>query len=417
MQPTHTLQTKVSTTSPSALYQLQLFGSFVIVCFHLSGRMVHRKPAASEPCASKGKPSNFKPFPSPKKGVQRKIHKRPAGKKTNAWVKTPYVQKKFASVQGRQDQKKWKRTVQQLLAADDVSIVRLLIEDGLLPPMEGKTCPICNKGTLGKLQLRESGLPRHRCSRKVCQRFVTPQHLHPLFTATMGPEGHSLQLQAVALLMLVSNVPLSTIHVLTQINHKALERMWRSLAFLRKSFVEKNEKAIQFGKGRAWQDIEADEATFDKLMSDSLVHWEQWAGLVARGRPESLVLVRCKPPPTTSRAPGPGAIRKVDRQPIANRWLKGRNIIFHTDSARSYKAKAPGVLHDSVVHQKKRVKVRGKFVWKSPNFVKLTTQLPCGKKLHVKAGTQIIDRTWRFIKDRLRLNQLSHEKNLNVLFM
>lgn len=143
-------------------------------------------------------------------------------------------------------------------------------------------------------------------------------------------------------------------------------------------------------------------------MSDSLVHWEQWAGLVARGRPESLVLVRLKPPPTASRAPGPGAIRKVDWQPIANRWLKGRNIILHTDSARSYKAKVPGVLHDSVVHQKKRVKVRGKFVWKSPNFVKLTThKLPCGKKLRVKAGTQIIDRTWRFIKDRLRLNQFT----------
>jgi len=83
-------------------------------------------------------------------------------------------------------------------------------------------------------------------------------------------------------------------------------------------------------------------------------------------------------------------------------------MILHTDSARSYKAKVRGVLHDSVVHQKKRVKVRGKFVWKSPNFVKLVThKLPCGKKLRVKAGTQIIDRTWRFIKDRLRLNQFT----------
>ena len=54
--------------------------------------------------------------------------------------------------------------------------------------------------------------------------------------------------------------------------------------------MEKKEKEIHFGRKGCWQDVEADEATFDKLMNDSLVHWEQWAGLVARGRPESLVL-------------------------------------------------------------------------------------------------------------------------------
>ena len=87
-------------------------------------------------------------------------------------------------------------------------------------------------------------------------------------------------------------------------------------------------------------------------MNDSLVHWEQWAGLVAGGRPESLVLVRLKPPPTTTRALGPGAIRKVDWKPLADRLQKDRQVILHTDSARSYKAKVRGVLHDSVVHQK-----------------------------------------------------------------
>lgn len=88
--------------------------------------------------------------------------------------------------------------------------------------------------------------------------------------------------------------------------------------------MEKKEKEIHFGRKGCWQDVEADEATFDKLMNDSLVHWEQWAGLVARGRPESLVLVRLKPPRTTTRAPGPGAIRKVDWKPLADRLLKDR---------------------------------------------------------------------------------------------
>jgi hypothetical protein len=72
----------------------------------------------------------------------------------------------------------------------------------------------------------------------------------------------------------------------------------------------------------------------------------------------------------------------VDWKPIAKKWLKDRKVILHADSAGSYKAKVPGVLHDIVVHQKKRVKVKGKYVWQSPICVKFTThELPCGKKL------------------------------------
>ena len=69
--------------------------------------------------------------------------------------------------------------------------------------------------------------------------------------------------------------------------------------------------------------------------------------------------------------------------------------------------KVPGVLHDSVVHQKKRVKVKGKCVWPTPILVKLTTHKLPWKKNRVKAGTQIIDRAWKFIKKRLRLNQFT----------
>eukprot|EP00435_Cladocopium_sp_Y103_P025204 s23_g6.t1 len=333
----------------------------------MAPRRAIRKAPSSKSRASGTKPSKFKPYPPPKKGVQRMIRKRPAGKKNTDWVKTPYVQKKLTADTYRRDREHWKRSVPQLLVADDTGIIRILIEDGFIPNMEGKTCPMCNKGVLGKLQLRASGLPRHRCNRKYCNRFVTPQHLHPLFTATRGPEGpegHSLQVQSVALLMLLSNEPLSTVHILTQINHKALERMWRSLVFLRKNFVENKEKEIHFGKRGCWQDI--------------------------------VRLMRLR------------AIRKVDWKPLADRLLKDRQVILHTDSARSYKAKVRGVLHDSVVHQKKRMKVGGKFVWRSPKFVKLVThKLPCGKKQRVKAGTQIIDRTSKFIKDRLRLNQFA----------
>ena len=54
----------------------------------------------------------------------------------------------------------------------------------------------------------------------------------------------------------------------------------------------------------------------------------------------------------------------------------------------------PGVVHDSVRHSKKRVKVGRKWVWKKPTYTKLVTHvLPdTKKKLRVKTGTQIIDR-------------------------
>ncbi|CAK0820130.1 unnamed protein product [Prorocentrum cordatum] len=63
--------------------------------------------------------------------------------------------------------------------------------------------------------------------------------------------------------------------------------------------------------------------------------------------------------------------RKRDWCPLATKWLKGRSVILHTDGARSYKLKVPGVTHDWVVHMKKRVKINGKFVWIKPLFSKV----------------------------------------------
>ena len=51
------------------------------------------------------------------------------------------------------------------------------------------------------------------------------------------------------------------------------------------------------------------------------------------------------------------------------------------------------------MHQKKRVRVGNKWVWKKPVYLKLKThKLPDGHTIKVKAGTQIIDRAWQYIK-------------------
>lgn len=109
-----------------------------------------------------------------------------------------------------------------------------------------------------------------------------------------------------------------------------------------------------------------------------------------------------QPKLTKPNAPGPVAMRKRDWKPIANQWLRGRNIILHTDGARAYRMKVAGVVLDSVVHMKKRVVLDGKPVWLKPAFTKvLEHTLPGIGKVRVKASTQIIDRFWRSLRAEL----------------
>ena len=233
----------------------------------------------------------------------------------------------------------------------------------------------------------------------------------------------SLQKQAAILFCKVVGVPQSVVPKLLGVNHKAVENMSSRLHEARAAYVVAREEHIVFGSGSSWEDVEGDEATFDKrdvsggddqeedIKNEHCMQWEQWSGLVQRGRPETLVLSRLSPKLSVKHAPGPGAITKCDWKPLAAKHLQGRKVIFHTDSARSYRLKIKDVLHDAVVHQKKRVKVKGKWTWKTPTYVKIFSHtLPGGKKLKTKGGTQIIDRCWRFIKDRIKRGQNVHTK-------
>ena len=133
----------------------------------------------------------------------------------------------------------------------------------------------------------------------------------------------------------------------------AIRKLRAEVADLAGGIVSHQEKKIQFGTGETWADVEADEATFDKKIVRGKLHWEQWCGIVERGKPQTHVLHRLKPLASKLRAPGPGAVRKVEWKPLTAKWLKDRQVILHTDSAKGYASKIPGVLHDRVVHKKK----------------------------------------------------------------
>ena len=150
-------------------------------------------------------------------------------------------------------------------------------------------------------------------------------------------------------------------HLFTERNHKFVEGIYARLDQARCDYVEKEEKSIKFGSGEQWEDLDADEVDLRKktepLASPSVksTSWEQWGGIVERGAPETLVLTRLKPCRTKARAPGPGPMRKRDWAPTASKYLKGCNVVLHTDGARAYKLKLDGVIHDNVCHSKKRI--------------------------------------------------------------
>ncbi|CAE7268204.1 unnamed protein product [Symbiodinium pilosum] len=261
-----------------------------------------------------------------KQGKLRKVQKRPATKKDSFWEKVKYVREGAVNSRGqRKDQIKWKRTLPELLNASNRKIIDILIADKFLPKC--------------KLQVAPRGdLHKHRCSHRNCHVWMNPHHLHPLFSECQGPQSQSLQMQAAHLLLKLHKVPQSKIHLLLGVNHKAIEDMENKLCKTRQEYVQKKEKEILLGDGKSWKD-------------DGVMMWEQWAGIVQRGRPETLILRKLQPKITVKRAPGPGAIRKTEWKLIAEELLLDRTVILYTDSAKSYKLKLSGVLHDKVIRR------------------------------------------------------------------
>ena len=116
-----------------------------------------------------------------------------------------------------------------------------------------------------------------------------------------------------------------------------------------------------------------------------------------------------RPSMTRTREPQaqePCASRIGSRSPASG--PKHRSTILHTDSARSYRTKIHGVLHDAVVHQKKKV-LRGgkKFGSPPPSFAWQNN----GCKITVKAGTQEIGRAWA-LPERAGKDQSKHQDRI-----
>ncbi|CAE7296684.1 unnamed protein product [Symbiodinium sp. CCMP2456] len=199
------------------------------------------------------------------------------------------------------------------------------MKDKILPNWFGHDCPRCGHGTLGKLSyVKPKKAWGYRCGHRHCHKLLLAHDFHPIFFTGAGNSFTSLRHQAAVLFCAVAGVSCQAAHLILDLDHKAVERVYTNVDIARARYVQLKEKDIQYG-GK-WQDVEVDEVDLGKL-----------------------------------------------------------TVVLHSDGARAYKLKLPGMVHCNVVHKKKKVKVNGKVQWVKPHYTKIyTLKLPTGGTMQVK---------------------------------
>ena len=308
------------------------------------------------------------PWPTPKRGKRRANMKKPASKTMKSSTTVSYVRHGEITTKSRAHRARWGHSIQNFSAMPYKNLLRTLQRDGILPKWKGQVCPRCGMGKLGKLKFVKSRKQwMHQCSSRGCKKYLQPDDFHPIFFRGAGSSVTPLHVQVCIFYAALAGVSVNSAHLILNTDHKAVERLYSNLDAARARYVEHKEKSITYGSasGDLWRDVEADEVDVGKALEEDSdqkpkLRWEQWCGIVERGRPSSLRLFRLEPPLTAPRAPGPGPIRKHDWSDIGKKLLRDRHVVLHTDGARAYKLRIPGVMHCNVVHKKKRITINKK---------------------------------------------------------
>eukprot|EP00971_Amphidinium_carterae_P068034 1346602-Amphidinium_carterae.2 len=86
-----------------------------------------------------------------------------------------------------------------------------------------------------------------------------------------------------------------------------------------------------------YADVEVDEVTFAKRAVDGGISWIQYIGLVRRGAPETLILLKLPERVTVKRAPGAGPLLLSDWLPIADSYKRPIDAVIHTAVVHAWK--------------------------------------------------------------------------------
>eukprot|EP00971_Amphidinium_carterae_P090936 1799857-Amphidinium_carterae.1 len=90
------------------------------------------------------------------------------------------------------------------------------------------------------------------------------------------------------------------------------------------------EAPLGVGPG-GYPDIECDEVTVAKrTLEGERVEWTQYWGVMRRGSPSTLKLVKMPSRVTPRRAPGPGPIQLQVWAELAQQYIMGEEVVYHT---------------------------------------------------------------------------------------
>ena len=130
----------------------------------------------------------------------------------------------------------------------------------------------------------------------------------------------------------------------------------------------------------------------DAVRADRVVRWEQWGGLVERGRPSSLRLFKLKPRHQEAGVAADRAEVPVEQACGApHGWCQG--VQGEAAECGPLQCRAP----EEKSHRARQGQVG------QTHYTKIyDVKTPDGDKIRAKSGTQIVDRFWGFLRNHLK---------------
>jgi len=160
----------------------------------------------------------------------------------------PYVRHGKKTEKNHQHRQRWGLSVHKILSFSGFRLVQWLQQEKILPNMSNTTCLKCGNGTLSKAQYRKDRDQWiHRRSLQTCAARIRVEDYHPIFYASAGNSKIPLNIQAAVLYCAIAGVPRNSAHLLLDVDHKVVERIYSNNEAARARYVEKKEKEIIYG--------------------------------------------------------------------------------------------------------------------------------------------------------------------------
>lgn len=313
------------------------------------------------------------------------------------------------------------RSFLDLCRMGPLALARVLVEDHLLPNLEGVDCPNakCEQQSQGYSDERVLGPMtearnvdraidllscrnvHYRC--KACRCKVPVFRSVPLFERATWPG-----LAALAFWACVEGIPATTCIRMLNVGPELIRRWYDGARTIIAWDALRRQAKIRFGGlGTATTDIEADESCFfswkevDPQTGERVYKWYVWLGVVERGnlgslwmKPIGVTESRGEPRvPPLSLDTWKGVIQQI--------FAPSTNAVLMTDSAQAYRevgGPEQGIVEKHAVNHSAHEFSRS---------ISVLKDVQTGERRPGMAGTQFLDHEWRLLKADLPITGLS----------